>query len=161
LGKLRAIADIVEKVSEKSGRIFCYLAFLIMFVTTSDVVARYIFNDPIEGAFILNRQLFGLFILIAGGYTMYRRDHIRIEILYDHFPPRLKTIAKWISLASAVSFLGVVVWQGSWMGLNSLGMRETWQGTARLPLYPLKLLIPAVAFLFLLQAIISLFRNDK
>jgi TRAP-type mannitol/chloroaromatic compound transport system permease small subunit len=47
------------------------------------------------------------------------------------------------------------------MGLNSLGMRETWQGTARLPLYPLKLLIPAVAFLFLLQAIISLFRNDK
>jgi TRAP-type mannitol/chloroaromatic compound transport system permease small subunit len=40
--------------------------------------------------------LFGVFILFAGVYTLYKGEHIRIEIFYDHFPPRIKTIARWI-----------------------------------------------------------------
>lgn len=158
---LRGMSNVVEKVSEKAGKIFCYVVFFMMVVTTTDAVARYVFNNPLTGLWILNRQLFGLFILFGGVYTMHRRDHIRIEILYDYFPAKLRAVARGIALVSAVSFLGVLVWQSSWMGMNSFRMRELWQGASRLPLYPLKLLIPAVAFLFLLQAIISLSRNDQ
>ena len=161
MGIFRGISNGVEKVSEKAAKLFCYVVFLMMAVTTVDAVARYFFNHPLQGLWILNRQLFGLFILFAGVYTMFRGDHIRIEILYDHFPAKLRTVAKGLALASAVLFLGVLVWQSSWMGLNSFKMRELWQGASRLPLYPLKLLIPVVVFLFLLQAIISLSRNDR
>jgi TRAP-type mannitol/chloroaromatic compound transport system permease small subunit len=161
LSILRGISDIIEKASEWAGRIFCYVAFFMMVVTTTDAVARYVFNHPLTGLWILNRQLFGVFILFAGVYTMYRREHIRIEMLHEHFPPKLRMVARGIALASAVSFLGVLVWQSAWMGLNSLGMREVWQGAFHLPLYPLKLLIPLVVFWFLLQAIISLSRNDQ
>jgi TRAP-type mannitol/chloroaromatic compound transport system permease small subunit len=150
----------VDKVSGRIGKIFCYLVFVIMVITTIDVTARYVFNQPLLWGWLTNRLLFGVFILFAGVYTLLKGEHIRIEILYDHFPPRIKTIARWTSLAAMTAFLGVLVWQTSWMGWNSLMNNEKAAGAFRIPLYPFKLLIPIVAFLFLLQGI-SYFRKGK
>ena len=150
----------IDTVSEKSGKIFCYLVFVIMVITAIDVTARYVFNHPLLWGWLLNRLLFGVFILFAGVYTLYKGEHIRIEIFYDHFPPRMKKMARWIALAAFVSFMSVLVWQAGWMGWNSLMMKERAAGAFRIPLYPFKLLIPIVAFLFLLEGI-SFFRRDK
>jgi TRAP-type mannitol/chloroaromatic compound transport system permease small subunit len=57
--------------------------------------------------------------------------------------------------------MGVLVWQGSWMGWNSLMMREKLAGAFRMPLYPFKILIPVGAFLFLLQGIVVLSKREK
>ena len=150
----------VDKVSERMGKIVCYLVFIIMIITTIDVTARYVFNRPLLWGWLTNRLLFGVFILFAGVYTLWKGEHIRIEILYDHFPAKFKALSRWISLAAMTSFLGVLVWQTSWMGWNSLMNNERAAGAFRIPLYPFKLLIPIVVFLFLLQAI-SYFRKGK
>ena len=150
----------IDTVAETCGKIFCYLVFVIMVITAADVTARYVFNHPLLWGWLLNRLLFGVFILFAGVYTLYKGEHIRIEIFYDHFPPRMKMIARWIALAAFVSFMGVLVWQSSWMGWNSLMMKEKAAGAFRIPLYPFKLLIPLVTFLFLLEGI-SYFRRGK
>ncbi len=151
---INKIMDAVDTISLKSGKALCLTVFLIMLVTTLDVVARYVFNSPLLWGWLLNRQLFGLFIMFAGVYTMAMGGHIRIEIFYDHFPPKVKKIARLISLASLLSFMGVLITQGFWMGFNSLKMRELAPGAFRLPLYPLKLLIPIVSILFLLEGIV-------
>jgi TRAP-type mannitol/chloroaromatic compound transport system permease small subunit len=150
----------VDKISERMGKIVCYLVFVIMMITTIDVTARYVFNHPLLWGWLTNRLLFGVFILFAGVYTLMKGEHIRIEILYDHFPPKVKAIARWISLAAMTSFLGVLVWQTSWMGWNSLMNNEKAAGAFRIPLYPFKLLVPVVAVLFFLQGI-SYFRSGK
>ncbi|MBW2432162.1 MAG: TRAP transporter small permease [Deltaproteobacteria bacterium] len=155
----RTFFDRVDAVAEKAGKITCYLVFIIMLITTADVVARYVFNHPLVWGWLLNRQLFGVFILFAGVYTLYKGEHIRIEILYDHFPRGLKTVGRWVSLLAFISFMGVLVWQGAWMGWNSLMMNEKAAGAFRIPWYPFKLMIPAVAFLFLLEGIAA-FRRD-
>lgn len=150
----------VDKVVEKSSKIVCYLVFVIMVITAVDVTARYVFNQPLLWGWLLNRLLFGVFILFAGVYTLYKGEHIRIEIFYDHFPPAIKTISRWIGLTAFVAFMGVLVWQAGWMGWNSLMMKEKAAGAFRIPLYPFKLLIPIVAFLFLLEGI-SYFRRRR
>ena len=150
----------VDWVVAKSTSIVCYLVFIIMVITAADVTARYVFNHPLVWGWLTNRLLFGVFILFAGVYTLYKGDHIRIEIFYDHFPPRVKNIARWIALVSFLAFMVVLVWQSSWMGLNSLGMREKAAGAFRIPLYPFKLLIPVVAVLFLLEGISYFRRSD-
>ena len=150
----------VDKVVEKSSKTVCYLVFLIMVITAADVTARYVFNHPLVWGWLTNRLLFGVFILFAGVYTLFKGEHIRIEIFYDHFPPAIKRIARWISLTAMTAFLGVLVWQSAWMGWNSLMNNEKAAGAFRIPLYPFKLLIPVVAFLFLLQGI-SYFRKGK
>jgi TRAP-type mannitol/chloroaromatic compound transport system permease small subunit len=150
----------IDNIVEKAGRLFSYLVFVIMVITTIDVTARYFFNHPLLWGWLTNRLLFGVFILFAGAYTLLKEEHIRIEIIYDHFPARLKKIARWVSLFAMVTFLSVLVWQSSWMGWNSLMMKEKAAGAFRIPLYPFKLLIPLLAFLFLLQGV-SYFRRRK
>jgi TRAP-type mannitol/chloroaromatic compound transport system permease small subunit len=150
----------VDKVVDGSSRVICYVIFIIMIISAVDVTARYVFNHPLVWGWLLNRLLFGVFILFAGVYTLSKGEHIRIEIFYDHFPPRLKTIARWIALAAFISFIGVLVWQSSWMGWNSLMMKEKAPGAFRIPLYPFKLLIPIVSFLFLLEGISYFRRRD-
>jgi len=154
------VFDWIDKVVDKSSKIVCYLVCVIMVITAIDVTARYVFNQPLLWGWLTNRLLFGVFILFAGVYTLSKGDHIRIEIFYDHFPPLLKTIARWLALAALVAFLGVLIWQSAWMGWNSLMMKEKAAGAFRIPLYPFKLLIPVVAFLFLLEGI-SCFRRGK
>ena len=151
----------VDRIAERAGRATCLLVFIIMLITTFDVTARYVFNQPLLWGWLLNRQLFGIFILFAGVYTLRKNEHIRIEILYDHFPPTLKKIARWIRLVAFGAFMGVLVWQGAWMGWNSLMMNEKAAGAFRIPMYPFKLLIPIVAFLFLLEGIAAFRRDDE
>ena len=150
----------IDLIVDRSSRIVCYLVFVIMAITAIDVTARYVFNQPLLWGWLLNRILFGVFIMFAGVYTLYKGEHIRIEIFYDHFPAKWRKIADWIALAAFIAFIGVLIWQSSWMGWNSLMMREKAPGAFRIPLYPFKLLIPAVAVLFLLEGI-SFFRRRR
>ena len=154
------VSKAIDGFSRKAGRAVSYVVLLIMFVTALDVVARYVFNNPLLWGWLVNRQLFGVFILFAGIYAMATGMHIRIEIFYDHFPRRLRLIARLVALACLVAFLGVLVWQGAWMGWNSLMMGEKAAGAFRIPLYPFKLLIPIAAFLFLLEGIVVFLRGE-
>ena len=156
----KSFFDWIDAIAERAAKVTCYLVFIIMLITALDVIARYAFNHPLLWGWLLNRQLFGVFILFAGVYTLFRGEHIRIEILYDHFPPGLKKIARWIALLSFICFMSVLVWQSAWMGWNSLMMNEKAAGAFRIPWYAFKLLIPAVTFLFLLEGIAAFRRNN-
>jgi TRAP-type mannitol/chloroaromatic compound transport system permease small subunit len=63
---VNAFFDWIDAIVKKSAKITSYLVFIMMLVTTLDVVARYVFNRPLLWGWLLNRQLFGIFILFAG-----------------------------------------------------------------------------------------------
>jgi TRAP-type mannitol/chloroaromatic compound transport system permease small subunit len=92
---------------------------------------------------------------------MSKEAHIRVEIVYDHFPPKMKMMARWIAMAAFLCFMVALVLQGSRLGWNSLIVREKLTGAFPIPLYPLKLLIPITAFLFLLEGIVIFSRGNK
>ena len=158
---MKALFKVIDAISEKTGKVISLLIFLMMVITTIEVVGRYVFNHPTVWVWPINRQLFGVFILFAGIYTMSKGDHIRVEILYDHFPPKMKLIARWIAMGAFLCFMVALVLQGSRMGWNSLMAREKLTGAFPIPLYPLKLLIPIAAFLFLLEGIAVFSRGNE
>jgi TRAP-type mannitol/chloroaromatic compound transport system permease small subunit len=132
-----------------------------MVITTSEVVARYVFNHPTAYAWPLNRQLFGLFILAAGIYNIAKGGHIRIEILYDVLPQKVRAVARLIAFLCFGAFIVVLVWQGTWMGWNSASMLEKAPGAFRIPLYPFKLILPLAAFWFFLQGLCNFLRGRE
>jgi TRAP-type mannitol/chloroaromatic compound transport system permease small subunit len=132
-----------------------------MIITTVEVISRYVFNHPTIWVWPINRQLFGLFILFAGIYTMHKGGHIRVEILYELFPPRLKSIARWISLTCFLVFIIALILQGARMAWMSLMVKERLSGAFHFPVYPLKILIPIAAFLFLLEGIVAFVRKKN
>jgi TRAP-type mannitol/chloroaromatic compound transport system permease small subunit len=130
------------------------LLIMVMMLTSSyEVLARYAFNSPTIWVWLLNRQLFGVFILLAGSYTLSQESHIRIEILFDRFPENIKVFARWVSFLAFLCFMGVLIWQGVRMGHNAWMVKEKSTGALRMPLYPLKMFIPVASFLFMLEGI--------
>jgi TRAP-type mannitol/chloroaromatic compound transport system permease small subunit len=158
---MKGLFNRIDAVTSKISKPASLLVFFMMCITTTEVVSRYVFNHPTIWAWPLNRQVFGLFILVAGVYTMSKDQHIRIEIICDLFPSKIRLASRLFALVSLISFLGVLIWQGGWMGLNSLRAAERASGAFNIPLYPFKLLIPLGAFLFLLQGISIFFRKNN
>ena len=158
---MKKIAYFINMISEKAGVAASYLTMVMMTIISFEVLSRYLFNSPTKWAWLTCKQLFGLFILFAGVYTMSQKAHIRIEILYDRFSPRMKFISKMISMFLFAFFIGCLIHQGSWMALESLAVREKATGVFPMPLYPLKLLIPIVSILFLLEGIVVFSKKNK
>ena len=157
---IKVFVSLIDAFTQKTSKPASLLVFFMMAVTATEVVARYAFNNPTTWVWPVNRQLFGIFILFAGLYTTSKGGHIRIEILYDHFPPKIKFISRLVALAALICFMGVLVWQGAWMGWNALMVKELSARAFRIPLYPFKLLIPVVAFLILLQGIAFFIKGE-
>jgi len=154
------LSEILFVFTRKICKAVSLVVFFFMAITTVAVIARYVFNHPLVWTWLTNRMLFGVFILFAGIFAMLENAHIRIEIFYDHFPPKMRLFSKIVTLAAFVIFMGVLVWQASWMGLNSLKMHEKAPGAFQLPIYPFKLLVPIGAFLFLVVGIVVFLKGE-
>ena len=158
---IKPFFNFIHLISCKMGDGLSILIIVIMFFTTFEVVSRYVFNYPTIWVWPLSRQIFGVYILFAGIYAMSNNSHIRIEILHNLFSKRVKQFTNIITLISFSIFMVVLIWQGAWMGQNSLASGETAHGAFRIPLYPLKILIPVAAVLFLLEGIYILSKNKE
>jgi len=159
--KVRQFSQLVEVATDKVGSTFYPFLLVIMLLTTFEVTMRYVFQNPTFWVWSVNKQLFGLVTLFAGGYALLYGRHIKVEILQTRFGSRLKLGSNVLSLVLFVLFLGVVAWQGYLMAAASFASREQLVGLFKMPLYPLRMLIPVAALLFLLQGVASfLLRKD-
>ena len=150
---------ITDTVTEKVGRAISLIAVLIMLIIAFEVVARYAFNSPTAWAWPTNKQLFGVLALFGGAYALLHGRHIRVEVLYERFGSRLKLVSSVLTAICFFSFIGVLVWQGYLMAEMSFTSREAIHGIINHPLYPLKMLIPVAAFMFLVQGIADFSRG--
>lgn len=156
---MNAFATAIHRIIQKAGDITSLLILVIMALVTFEVISRYVFNAPTSWVWLINKQLFGVFVMVSGGYALIKNSHIRIEMLYDLFSPSLKNCIRWLTLLAAFCFLGSLLWKSSAMGLEAWGTREKAMGVFKLPLYPLKIFIPLGAALFLLGCVAKVLKK--
>jgi TRAP-type mannitol/chloroaromatic compound transport system permease small subunit len=157
---MKRIADGITLVIQRVGDACSLLILVLMGVMTYEVIARYAFNAPTSWAWIVNKQLFGIYVMVAGSYALIHNSHIRIEMFYQHFPKPLKRMVQWLTLAAAFCFLGVLLWKSWVMGMEAYDTKEVAMGMFKLPLYPLKLFIPFGTLLLLLGCAIAVFKKN-
>jgi TRAP-type mannitol/chloroaromatic compound transport system permease small subunit len=158
--KLRIVFKAIDTFSERAGGIVSLLAVVLMLIIVIKVITRYVFDIPFIWAFPISRQVFGVFILFGGVYAMLKGAHLRVEILYNRFSPRVRFYARLVDLVFFLIFMVVLIWQSGWMAGNSIINTELSQGTPKIPLYVIKAFIPVVAVLFLLQGISDFLKKD-
>jgi TRAP-type mannitol/chloroaromatic compound transport system permease small subunit len=133
-----------------------------MGLVSFEVCARYFFKHPTSWGWDITSHILGLYVLIAGVYTMSQNAHIKIDMIYGLMPPKIKTIARLIGLACFLFFTVSLVWKGAVIGWTSFILKEKLMGVFHMPLYPLKLIIPVIGFFFLLEGIAIFFiRKDE
>lgn len=69
------------------GLVAAIVLFILMMLTTVDVIGRYVFNRPVAGAFEITEMMLAALIYCGLPLVSQRREHIVIDT-FDHFMSR-------------------------------------------------------------------------
>ncbi len=150
----------VDKVSTWVGHMFSWLIVALTLFITWEVFSRYALDRPHAWAFDAMIMLYGTFFMMAGAYTLAKNGHVRGDVLYGFFTPRVQA---GIDLVLYIVFFipGVVAlaWAGYNYAAESWAINEHSNITADgPPVYPFKTIIPVAGVFLLAQGIVEIAR---
>jgi len=100
--RLQAIAALLDRFAEATGRVVAWLTLGMVLVTFSVVILRYLFQS---GSIALQESVTylhaGVFMLGAA-YTLKHDGHVRVDIVYQKCTPRTRA---WIDLLGTLLLL--------------------------------------------------------
>ncbi|HPT57148.1 MAG TPA: TRAP transporter small permease subunit [Casimicrobium sp.] len=150
----------VDKVSTKIGHAFSWLILALTLLITWEVFSRYVLDHPHPWAFDVMIMMYGGMFMMAGAYTLSKNGHVRGDVLYGFFPPRLQA---GLDLALYLLFFmpGVIAlaWAGYGYASESWAIKEISNITSDgPPIYPFKTIIPLAGAMLLIQGSVEILR---
>ena len=150
----------VDKVSTWVGQAFSWLILTLTLLISWEVFSRYVINHPHPWAFDVMIMMYGTLFMMAGAYTLAKNGHVRGDVLYGFFPPRLQAA---LDLTLFVTFFipGVVAlcWAGYIYAGESWVINEHSNITSEgPPVYPFKTVIPVAGAFILVQGLVEIVR---
>ncbi|MDK9701918.1 MAG: TRAP transporter small permease subunit [Sulfuritalea sp.] len=150
----------IDRISTFIGQMFSWLIVSLTFMITWEVVSRYAFDNPHPWAFDVMIMMYGTIFMMAGAYTLSKNGHVRGDVLYGFFSPRVQA-----SLDLTLYFLFFIpgVFALLWAGYNFAGdawaINEHSNVTADgPPVYPFKTVLPIAGAFLLLQGVVEIIR---
>ncbi len=158
--KMQKLLLAVDKLSTWVGKAFSWLILALTLMITWEVFSRYVLDNPHPWAFDVMSMMYGTLFMTAGAYTLSQNGHVRGDVLYGFFPPRLQA---GLDLALYLLFFipGVVAlaWAGYNFAAESWAINEHSNVTANgPPVYPFKTIIPIAGTILLLQGLVEIVR---
>jgi TRAP-type mannitol/chloroaromatic compound transport system permease small subunit len=155
------IVKIIDKISEWTGALSAWIVIPLMLVVIYEVFQRHILNAPTRWGYDVLWMLFSAQFLLGGAFTLLRKGHIRIDIVYGVLSEKAKLIYDIINTLVIILPPTVLL---TWAGIVFAG--EAWSSGEKLstsnwffPAGPSKSLIPIGFFLLALQCVAEVIRN--
>jgi TRAP-type mannitol/chloroaromatic compound transport system permease small subunit len=150
----------IDRVSTFVGHTFSWLIIALTLLISWEVFSRYALDAPHAWAFDVMIMLYGTLFMMAGAYTLSVNGHVRGDVLYGFFTPRVQAS---LDLTLYILFFipGVValVWAGYYYAADSWHINEHSNITAEgPPIYPFKTVIPFAGAILLVQGIVEIIR---
>jgi TRAP-type mannitol/chloroaromatic compound transport system permease small subunit len=150
----------IDKISTWVGQLFSWLIVALTLLVSWEVFSRRFFDSPHAFTFDAMIMMYGTLFMMAGAYTLSKNGHVRGDVLYGFFTPRLQA---GLDLALYLLFFipGIValVWAGYNFAADSWAIKEHSSVTADgPPLYHFKTVIPLAGAMILLQGLVEIVR---
>jgi TRAP-type mannitol/chloroaromatic compound transport system permease small subunit len=150
----------IDKVSTWIGQFFSWLILALTLMISWEVFSRYFLDNPHAWAFDVMSMMYGSLFMMAGAYTLSKNGHVRGDVLYSFFPPRLQA---WFDLILYFLFFipGVfaLAYAGYGFAADSWAINEHSNITANgPPVYPFKTILPIAGAFLLAQGIVEIVR---
>jgi TRAP-type mannitol/chloroaromatic compound transport system permease small subunit len=150
----------IDSLTTWVGRAFAWLILVLTFGVSYEVFVRYVLGAPTTWAFDMSYITYGALFLMAGAYTLSRNGHVRGDVLYRLWRPRVQATMDLVLYV--VFFLPAVaawIYAGWGYAKMSIQFREvSIFSPAGVPVFPLKALIPVTGVLLLLQGVAEMIR---
>lgn len=150
----------IDKLSTFVGHTFSWLIISLTFMITWEVVSRYAFDNPHPWAFDVMIMMYGSLFMMAGAYTLSKNGHVRGDVLYGFFSPRVQAS---LDLLLYFLFFFPGVFALAWAGYNFAG--DSWAINEHSnvtadgpPVYPFKMVLPLAGAFLLLQGVVEIVR---
>jgi TRAP-type mannitol/chloroaromatic compound transport system permease small subunit len=150
----------VDKFSTFAGQLFSWLIVTLTLLISWEVFSRYVMEAPHPWAFDVMIMMYGTLFMMAGAYTLSKNGHVRGDVLYGFFPPRLQAALDLV-LYFVFFIPGVIalVWAGYRYAGESWAINEHSNITADgPPIYPFKTVIPIAGAVLLVQGVVEIVR---
>ena len=150
----------IDKISTTIGQAFSWFIVALTLMISWEVFSRYVLDNPHPWAFDVMIMMYGTVFMMAGAYTLSKNGHVRGDVLYGFFPPRLQA---GLDLALYILFFIPGVFALAWAGYNfaaeSWAINEHSNVTADgPPVYPFKTIIPFAGAFLLAQGVVEIIR---
>lgn len=157
---LLRLSRAIDWVNERVGHLVYWLILVAVVVSAGNATVRYLFDKSSNGWLELQWYLFSAVFLLASGYTLLHNEHVRIDVINSHLPPRLRA---WIDLLGGVFFLmpmALIIMALAWpVFLESVLRDEVSSDAGGLLRWPVKLLIPVGFLLLALQGVSEIIKR--
>ena len=154
----------IEKLVKGSGILGAFLFLLVMFITTYEVLVRYLFNAPttwsLEISVILT--IWGTFLGVA--YTLQQGGHTQVDLLVNRLSERNRRILRIFVYLFVLLFSIFLTWASLLPAVEAYIIKEVTQSYTRTPLVILMISVPIGGFLLILEIVRELaemFRSKR
>jgi TRAP-type mannitol/chloroaromatic compound transport system permease small subunit len=157
---IRRIVEQIDLLNKSIGHAFAWCIVILTLGVSYEVFVRYALRDPTSWAFDLSSILYGAMFIMCGAYTLSRGGHVRADIFYRRWRPRtqagLELVLYFLFYFPGVLALVIAGWG---YGTESFAIKEvSVNSPVGVPIWPLKMLIPAAGVLLTLQGIAEALR---
>ena len=158
-GAAARFCDAVDRLNNVMGRVWGLTIIFVTFAVLYEVVARGLFGQATLWANETTVYLSAMAYLIAGGYALQRRMHVRIDVLYLQFSRRGQFRADIFGFVFFFLYVATLIWVGGESAWTSFLQGETTGTPWNPPIWPVKVAIPLAGVLLLLQGIANILRD--
>jgi TRAP-type C4-dicarboxylate transport system permease small subunit len=123
----------------------------IILLVVADVSGRYLFNSPIKGSLELSGIMLAIIAFLCFSYALIQRTHIRMTLILDRLPVRLKLIAEILAGIAGIVFFLLLDLGGIKQFWDSFVVRELMPATITIPYWIPKMVLPIGVSLMVVQ----------
>ncbi len=106
---LAAIADALDVVIDRIGRITGWCSFAIVLVMAFNVLLRYFFRTGSVASQELEWHLMAPICMLGLSYAILKDGHVQVDIFYGRFPERVQRLIQFISTVLVVIVIAILL----------------------------------------------------
>ncbi|MGB5985364.1 MAG: TRAP transporter small permease [Desulfobacterales bacterium] len=84
---------------------------MMMFLTATDVILRYLLNRPLSGAFELVEYMMAILIPFSVVYCADQKSHVAVELVLGRFSKKVRNFFGLATTLATLLFVLVMAWQ--------------------------------------------------
>jgi TRAP-type mannitol/chloroaromatic compound transport system permease small subunit len=160
VGGLLALSRVIDALNRFIGRWLAWLIVVAVLISAANATVRKVFDTSSNSWLELQWILFSVVFLLCSPWTLLDNEHIRIDIVNNLLPKRVRDIIDAIGHAFFLLPLTVImIITGIPFFISSYEVNEQSTNAGGLPQWPTKSLIMIAFALLLLQGVSELIKR--
>lgn len=160
MAALLAFSKIIDRLNKALGIVAGWMVLLAVIVSAGNAGMRYTFNMSSNAWLELQWYMFSIMFLFGAAYTLYKGEHVRVDVVYSAVGNRGRL---WIDIIGFVFFFFPMVILLGYLAIPFLVTAwttgETSMHAGGLIRWPVWLLLPLGMFFLALQGVSELIKR--